>query len=115
MINRDTSIGCGARQDLSASAYMEWATVDVGICTTPLPRLNDVVGGAPRQRHDGQHRVKAAVGHMYRTIRDEQVIVAMHLAPRIDHRGLWIVAHAARHDVISSSSVVHVVMGISPS
>lgn len=51
MINSDMSIGCGARQNLNTKAHFEWAMFAVN-STTDLPRLNDIVGSAPRQRHD---------------------------------------------------------------
>src|SRR5674476_161555 len=70
----------------------------------PLPGFHDALRRVVRDRHDGQRRVEAAIGHVYAAIDHVQIVVIVHAAVFVHHRNPRVVAHAARARLVLASA-----------
>src|SRR3569623_1089427 len=66
-----------------------------GIPVRSLALRRNMLAVAEGHRHDGEHRVEAAIGRVQRTGGNEQVVVPPHPPPLVGDRGLRRASHAA--------------------
>src|SRR5215813_2027289 len=69
-----------------------------------LGLFEQVVRGAPGQRHDGQRGIFVGIGNERRPIGDEDVLDVVRLTVAVEHAGFRIGAHARRADFVNDLS-----------
>src|SRR5579863_656623 len=82
--------------------------------TSFLSLVEQILGRAPGQRHDGERRILVGVGDEAGSIGHEQILNIVSLAVLIQHRGSGMLSHANRAHFVDDDAAIGNAVGILP-